>query len=359
MLGPPFKAGRRVVGIPQAVIPALWEHLATFVKAEPDALVFSGIKGGPLRRSGFNRRASWREAVRATGAEGPHVHDLRHTRNMIAAESGAGLKDLMARMGHDKVRAAMIYQHAVRGADKTITDAIDKHISGQDDEGEDGPAGVLGARGLIACRPFWHASGARTPALPLSVPKHARMGLTASRQLPNDHQMFDFGISGYRPAWLSGRSAVVAAHGRRLAMLQGRRLTRALLVWDLDEDVWFSDGLVLLDFEGEQVEIVHQKFDEISITWNTVDPALPLDWAGDGLQLGWRGGVPDELARLQGQRLQAVELLTWTAEDMAQGMMALGFLFPRGCVTIHNALDENGMEFRDPDQRYARQRLSV
>jgi hypothetical protein len=61
---------------------------------------------------------------------------------MIAAESGAGLKDLMARMGHDNVRAAMIYQHAVRGADRTITDAIDKHITGQDDEGDDGLTGV-------------------------------------------------------------------------------------------------------------------------------------------------------------------------------------------------------------------------
>ncbi|MDH2426941.1 site-specific integrase [Sphaerisporangium sp. TRM90804] len=143
VLGPPkSKAGRRIVGIPQAIIPALREHLATFVKAEPGALVFSGIKGGPLRRSGFNRLASWREAVRVIGAEGLHVHDLRHTGNMIAAESGAGLKDLMARMGHDNVRAAMIYQHAVRGADKSITDAIDKHITGEGEE-DDGPAGVL------------------------------------------------------------------------------------------------------------------------------------------------------------------------------------------------------------------------
>ncbi|WP_248962487.1 tyrosine-type recombinase/integrase [Sphaerisporangium perillae] len=144
VLGPPkSKAGRRIVGIPQAIIPALREHLAVFVKAEPDALVFSGIKGGPLRRSGFNRLSSWPEAVRAIGAEGLHVHDLRHTGNMIAAESGAGLKDLMARMGHDNVRAAMIYQHAVRGADKSITDAIDKHITGQDDEDDDGLSGAL------------------------------------------------------------------------------------------------------------------------------------------------------------------------------------------------------------------------
>jgi hypothetical protein len=41
--------------------------------------------------------------------------------------------DLMVRMGHDNVRAALIYQHAVRGADKTITDAIDRHISGADE----------------------------------------------------------------------------------------------------------------------------------------------------------------------------------------------------------------------------------
>ncbi|WP_182879542.1 hypothetical protein [Microbispora sp. H10949] len=56
---------------------------------------------------------------------------------MLAAESGAGLKDLTARMGHDNVRAAMIYQHAVRGADKTITHAIDRHISEQSRDRED------------------------------------------------------------------------------------------------------------------------------------------------------------------------------------------------------------------------------
>ncbi len=41
LLGPPkSRAGRRVVGIPQAIIPVLREHLAVFVKAEPGALVF-------------------------------------------------------------------------------------------------------------------------------------------------------------------------------------------------------------------------------------------------------------------------------------------------------------------------------
>ena len=63
-----------------------------------------------------------------------------------SSASGAGLKDLMARMGHDSERAAMIYQHEARGADKKITNAIDAHVQAEqrdeDDDG-DGLAGVL------------------------------------------------------------------------------------------------------------------------------------------------------------------------------------------------------------------------
>ena len=49
---------------------------------------------------------------------GLHFHDLRHAGNQFAAQNGAALRDLMARMGHDSERAAMIYQHAACGADQ-------------------------------------------------------------------------------------------------------------------------------------------------------------------------------------------------------------------------------------------------
>lgn len=96
-----------------------------------------------MRRSGFNTRTRWVDVVKEMGLPGLHFHDLRHTGNMLAAESGAGLKDLMARMGHDNVRAAMIYQHAVRDAEKTITDAIDRQLIRRDDDEGDDPAGLL------------------------------------------------------------------------------------------------------------------------------------------------------------------------------------------------------------------------
>ncbi|MEO3796502.1 site-specific integrase [Nonomuraea sp. B10E15] len=144
VLGPPkSKAGRRTVGIPQSIVPVLQEHMDTYVQDEPGALLFPAAKGGPIRRSGFNTRTRWVDVVSEMGLAGLHFHDLRHTGNMLAAESGAGLKDLMARMGHDNVRAAMIYQHAVRGADEAITNAIDRQLEARDDDDDEGTAGVL------------------------------------------------------------------------------------------------------------------------------------------------------------------------------------------------------------------------
>jgi integrase len=113
VLGPPkSKAGLRVVGIPKAIRPVLQDHVSRFVGPAPAALVFPGAKGGPLRRGNFNKMAGWPHAVQAIGAEGLHFHDLRHTGNAFAASSGAGLRNLMARMGHDSERSSTSTRHA-------------------------------------------------------------------------------------------------------------------------------------------------------------------------------------------------------------------------------------------------------
>jgi integrase len=147
VLGPPkSRAGRRIVGVPKSIIPALEQHLAKFVGPEAGALVFCGPSGVPLRRSNFGKMSGWSTAVRSIGAEGLHFHDLRHTGNTFAAAGGTGIRDLMARMGHDSERAALIYQHQARGADKIITSNIDAHVEaerGRDDDDDDGTAGVL------------------------------------------------------------------------------------------------------------------------------------------------------------------------------------------------------------------------
>jgi hypothetical protein len=49
-----------------------------------------------------------------------------------------------------------------------------------------------------------------------------------------------FGIQDYQPRWLNGHDSIAAAHGQRLAGLAGHTLQHVWLVWDLDDDDWFT-----------------------------------------------------------------------------------------------------------------------
>lgn len=131
-LGPPkSRAGRRTVSLPRALLPVLQEHLEREAAQGPTGLVFSGPSRGapPLRRNNFRKLVGWVAATEAVGLSGLHFHDLRHTGNTIAAQTGASLRDLMTRMGHDSPRAALIYQHATSDADRAIADAINSRLS--------------------------------------------------------------------------------------------------------------------------------------------------------------------------------------------------------------------------------------
>ncbi|MFC3992846.1 tyrosine-type recombinase/integrase [Actinoplanes siamensis] len=127
--GPPKSAaGVRVVWLPAAV-DALTGHLAAFVAAGPESLVFTGSKGQLLRSSSFGRATSWRETVADPGLGDFYFHDLRHTGNTLAASSGASTRELMHRTGHASMRAALIYQHATSERDREIASAMDRRIA--------------------------------------------------------------------------------------------------------------------------------------------------------------------------------------------------------------------------------------
>jgi integrase len=123
-LGPPkTSAGRRVVAIPEALVPDLQWHLQRFAEPGADGRVFIGPKGATPHRNNFN--VIWRKAVTDAGiTTGLRFHDLRHTGNTLAASTGASLRELMSRMGHASSRAALIYQHATAERDRTIADAM-------------------------------------------------------------------------------------------------------------------------------------------------------------------------------------------------------------------------------------------
>ena len=87
------------------------------------ALVFASSTGTPLSHSNFRNRV-WLPAMAAVGLEGIHLHDLRHTGNQLTANAGANLRELMARMGHDSERAALIYQHSTAERQRALADAV-------------------------------------------------------------------------------------------------------------------------------------------------------------------------------------------------------------------------------------------
>jgi integrase len=61
VLGPlKSRAGRRVVGFPRLLLPVLEDHLTRFVGPEATALLFPGVRGGPMRRSNFNNSRAGR-----------------------------------------------------------------------------------------------------------------------------------------------------------------------------------------------------------------------------------------------------------------------------------------------------------
>jgi integrase len=147
VVGPPkSRAGMRTVNIPAVIRGEIVKHLMTYVDSRPDALVFTGPKGGALRRAHFNNLTRWVETVKTLGAPGLHFHDLRHTGNHLAARAGATTKELMARMGHDDMRAALIYQHATDEADRRLAERLSGLVDeqrGPRPDDDEGPASAL------------------------------------------------------------------------------------------------------------------------------------------------------------------------------------------------------------------------
>jgi integrase len=125
---PKSDAGTRDVAIPPHLLPVVKDHLARFVGAEKDALLFPATGGGNMSPTSLY----WHyfPARLAAGRPDLRFHDLRHTGAVLAAATGATLAELMARLGHSTPSAAMKYQHASADRDRVIADALSRLATG-------------------------------------------------------------------------------------------------------------------------------------------------------------------------------------------------------------------------------------
>ena len=113
-------AGVRDIAVPPHLLPILEQHLKEHVALGREALLFPSVKDPDVQVHTNTLRRHWLKARLAAGRPDLRVHDLRHTGAVLAAQSGATLAELMARIGHSTPQMALRYQHVARGRDAEI-----------------------------------------------------------------------------------------------------------------------------------------------------------------------------------------------------------------------------------------------
>lgn len=117
---PKTEAGNRDVEIPPHILPFLLDHLDKWAESGDDGLLFPAVESpGQHMKHGALYKV-YRRARKSAGRPDLRWHDLRHTGATLAAQQGATLADLMNRLGHSTVAAAMIYQHSSAERDRDL-----------------------------------------------------------------------------------------------------------------------------------------------------------------------------------------------------------------------------------------------
>jgi len=96
------------------------------VPPDPEALVFTGPRGGPIVHSNWHRRI-FIPAKAAAGVDPRfRFHDLRHTAVALAVASGARAKSIQARMGHSSIQVTLdTYGHLLPEVDEQVAAGLD------------------------------------------------------------------------------------------------------------------------------------------------------------------------------------------------------------------------------------------
>lgn len=106
---PKTKKSRRTIIVPAPVVEVLRPLLEG---KEGDEYVFTAVRGGQVRHSGFHRLV-WTPAVKKSKIKPPpRIHDLRHTFASWAIEMGIGLEAIQDQLGHESILTTRkIYGH--------------------------------------------------------------------------------------------------------------------------------------------------------------------------------------------------------------------------------------------------------
>lgn len=133
IFGPTKTAKARRVGMPKFLVEMFSEHLVA-LDGGPDALVFTGPDGGPLRHHNMYLR-HFKPAVRVAlppDKHGLRFHDLRHTCASLLIAAGAHPKAIQEHLGHKDIQTTFnVYGHLLPSAREALAAALDGVFAGE------------------------------------------------------------------------------------------------------------------------------------------------------------------------------------------------------------------------------------
>lgn len=133
------RESRRSVTVPPHVRPVVVAHFQRHVGVDGEALLLTEPSTGSF--AGEKRfRAAWESAREAIGKPELHFHDLRHCAGVLAALTGATLRELMGRLGHTSPNTAMRYQHIAEGRAAGLADRLSALANAPTPASGDAPA---------------------------------------------------------------------------------------------------------------------------------------------------------------------------------------------------------------------------
>jgi integrase len=117
------RAGIRTVAIPPNLKKALKHHLEEDAMEGPNGLLFpNAARTGHLHINTVSK--TFHKARVLAGRPELRFHDLRHGSATMAAQSGATLAELMARLGRSTPKASLVYQHVAASRDRSIAERM-------------------------------------------------------------------------------------------------------------------------------------------------------------------------------------------------------------------------------------------
>lgn len=155
-------------------------------------------------------------------------------------------------------------------------------------------------------------------------------------------------LSGYKPNFTTRLDDLATD---LLPGLLGQELRLSQVVWDIDDDSFFADAPVLLQFDTDTLEVCFSKLDQVSLTTDTIDLEITPTWFGGyDFNLEWRNGPDSVFLDVIGRRLSAVRLIEYHFDlsDFAGTspwvVCGVEFSFGGRLLLVTNGLDENRLE---------------